>query len=259
VAQLTTSALSTATHTITADYLGDVNFAVSTGTLAGGQVVKAQPSLSINDVSTTEGNAGTKVLNFTVTLSAASSLPVSVDYATANGTATAGSDYVATNGTLTFNPGDTTKTIPVTINGDVGFEPDETFTVTLTSSLNGTIGDNQGLGTIQNDEVSGGIFSFSQTNYSVNEITGFVTVTITRTNDVSQAVNVDYATDDTGSSINCAALHTALASQRCDYTSMFGTLKFAANETQKTIDIPINLDGYTEGPEVFTFNLSNAT
>ena len=57
----------------------------------------------------------------------------------------------------------------------------------------------------------------------------------------------------------CAALNTGLASQRCDYTSMFGTLKFAANETQKTIDIPINLDAYNEGPEVFTVNLSNAT
>jgi hypothetical protein len=50
-----------------------------------------------------------------------------------------------------------------------------------------------------------------------------------------------------------------LASQRCDYTSMFGTLKFAANETQKTIDIPINLDAYTEGPETFTVKLSNPT
>ena len=70
---------------------------------------------------------------------------------------------------------------------------------------------------------------------------------------------MDYATDDTGASISCAALNTGLASQRCDYTSMFGTLQFAANETQKTVDIPINLDAYTEGPEVFTFNLSNAT
>jgi hypothetical protein len=131
--------------------------------------------------------------------------------------------------------------------------------VNLTNPVNGTISDNQGLGTIQNDDVAGGIFSFSQTNYSVNEITGFVTVTITRTNDVSQAVNVDYATDDTGASTNCATLNTGLATQRCDYTSMFGTLKFAANETQQTIDIPINLDAFTEGAETFSVKLSNAT
>ncbi|HEU5240115.1 MAG TPA: Calx-beta domain-containing protein, partial [Pyrinomonadaceae bacterium] len=259
VATLTTSTLTVGTHPITADYGGDGNFAISTGTLAGGQVVN-QPTLSINDVSTTEGQAGTKVLNFTVTLSVASNQTVTVNFATANGTATAGSDYVAIPSTLlTFNPGDTTKTIPVTINGDINFEPDETFTVNLSAPSNATISKASGTGTIQNDDAQGGFFSFSDTNYFVNEIFGFVTVTINRTNDVSQPANVDYATDDTGASIDCSALNTGLASQRCDYTSLFGTLKFAANETQKTIDIPINLDGYFEGTENFTVKLSNPT
>jgi large repetitive protein len=260
VAQFTTAILANGNHPITADYNGDGNFNGSTGTLSGGQVVKAQPSLSINDVTIAEGDSGTKVLNFTVTLSTASNLTVTANYATANGTATAPSDYTAIASTLlTFNPGDTTKTVAVTINGDTGFEPDETFTVNLSAATNATISKATGTGTIQNDDAQGGFLSFSQMDYSVNEISGFVTVTITRTNDVSQAVNVDYATDDTGSSINCAALHTALASQRCDYTSMFGTLKFAANETQKTIDIPINVDGYQEGTETFTVKLSNPT
>src|SRR5262249_40686337 len=259
-AQFTTSSLTSGTHTITVDYLGDANFAVSTGTLAGGQVVKPQPTLSIDDVSTTEGQAGTKVLNFTVTLSASSNLTVTLNYVTADGTATAPSDYVAIPLTsLTFDPGVTSKTISVIINGDVNFEPDETFTVNLSNPTNATISKAAGTGTIQNDDAQGGFISFSQPNYSVNEINGFVTVTINRSNDVSQAANVDYATDDTGASINCAALNTGLASQRCDYTSMFGTLKFAANETQKTIDVPINLDGYTEGPETFMVKLSNPT
>src|SRR5262249_20577649 len=258
MAQVSTSSLAVGNNVITADYSGDANFAISTGTLAGGQVVKAVPSLSINDVSIVEGDAGTKVLNFTVTLSAASALTVTANYATANGTATAPSDYTAIPSTLlTFNPGDTTKTIAVTINGDVSFEPDETFTVNLSSPINATISKAAGTGTIQNDDVLGGRFSFSPANYSVAESVGLVTVTVTRTNDVSQAVTVDYATDDTGSSTNCSALNTGLAAQRCDYTSMFGTLKFAANETQKTIDIPINLDAYTEGPETFTVKLSN--
>jgi hypothetical protein len=260
VAQFTTSALTTGTHTITAEYSSDANFTVSTGTLSGGQVVKAQPSLSINDASITEGDAGTKVLNFTVTLSAASSLTVTTNYATANGTATAPSDYAAIASTLlTFSPGDTSKSVSVTINGDLGYEPDETFSVNLSNPVNATISDNQGLGTIQNDDVLGGFISFSQVNTDVNESTGIVTLTVVRTNDVSQAVNVDYATDDTGASTNCAALTTGLASQRCDYTSVFGTLKFAANETQKTVDIPINLDAYTEGPETFSLKLSNPT
>src|SRR6185436_17262991 len=139
------------------------------------------------------------------------------------------------------------------------FEPDETFTVNLTNPTNTTITRAAGNGTIQNDDAQGGFFSFSPATYNVSEATGLVTVTVIRTNDVTQAVNVDYATDDTGSSTNCAALNTGLASQRCDYTSVFGTLRFAANETQKTIDIPINLDAYTEGPEIFSVKLSNPT
>ena len=259
-AQISTSALTAATHTITAAYSGDANFLLSSGTLTGGQVVRSQPSLSINDVSVTEGDAGTKALSFTVTLSAASNLTVTTTYATANGTATAPSDYTAIASTLlTFNPGDTSKTVSVTINGDVGFEPDETLFLNLSNPVNATISDNQGLGTIQNDDVLGGFISFGQANYNVSESTGVVTVTVTRTNDVSQAVNVDYATDDTGAQTNCSLLNTGLASQRCDYTSMFGTLRFAANETQKTVDIPINLDAYNEGLEVFTVKLSNPT
>ena len=75
----------------------------------------------------------------------------------------------------------------VTINGDISFEPDETFFVNLSNAVNATISDNQGLGTIQNDDAQGGFISFSQPNYNVSEITGIVTVTVTRTNDVSQA------------------------------------------------------------------------
>jgi CSLREA domain-containing protein len=260
VASLNTSALAVGSHTITADYSGDGNSLASSGTLAGGQVVKAQPSLSINDVSTTEGDSGTKVLNFTVTLSAASSLPVTVGYATANGTATAPSDYVAIPLTsLTFDPGVTTQMISVLINGDVNFEPDETFTVNLSGPTNATVSKATGTGTILNDDAQGGFFSFGPSTYAVNESAGLVTVTVTRTNDVSRAATVDYATDDTGASTDCSAVNTGLASQRCDYTSMFGTLAFAANETQKTIDIPVNQDAYTEGPETFTLKLANPT
>jgi hypothetical protein len=113
--------------------------------------------------------------------------------------------------------------------------------VNLTGPTNATITNAAGTGTIQNDDALGGFFSFSPGTYSVNEAAGLVTVTVVRTNDVTQAATVDYATDDTGASTNCSALNSGLSSQRCDYTSVFGTLKFAANETQKTIDIPINL------------------
>ena len=71
------------------------------------------PSLTINDASITEGNSGTKNLNFTVTLSKASGQAVTVNYATADGIARSTSDYTAKTGTLTFAAGQTTKTISV--------------------------------------------------------------------------------------------------------------------------------------------------
>src|SRR6185436_1693057 len=87
------------------------------------------PSVSINDVSVTEGNAGTVNATFTVTLTAAYGQPVTVNYAAANGTATAGSDFQTVSGTLTFVSGETSKTITVVVLGDQVFEPDETLAV----------------------------------------------------------------------------------------------------------------------------------
>lgn len=112
------------------------------------------PTLSINDVSVTEGNAGTSTATFTVTLSAAAASAVTVNYATANGTATAGTDYVAASGMLTFAAGQLTKTVSVTINGDTTVEADETFFVNLTAPAGATLADAQGVGTITNDDVA---------------------------------------------------------------------------------------------------------
>ena len=86
------------------------------------------PSLSINDVTQNEGNSGTSVFAFTVTLSAVSGSAVTVAYQTADGTATIlNNDYQAIDGTLTFTPGQTTKTVNVLVNGDTVFEPTENF------------------------------------------------------------------------------------------------------------------------------------
>ena len=103
------------------------------------------------------------------------------------------------------------------------------------------------------------LISLSNANYSVNESDGFVTITVNRTGDLSVPVSVDYATDDTGSSNVCGTLNSGMASARCDFGLTLGTLKFAASEVQKTFIIPITQDSYTEGPEMFTVNLSNLT
>jgi hypothetical protein len=220
------------------------------------------PTLSINDVSITEGDSGTKALNFNVALSAATSATVKVDFATANGTATAGSDYVATSGTLTFNPGDLAKPVSVTINGDQTFEPDETFTVNLTNPVNATVSKAQGTGTIQNDDAQGGNISFSQSSYSVNENAGSLIITVNRSGDTSGPATVDYATSDDSnpaSPVSCAPPSGGIASSRCDFTTSIGTLRFAANDKSKSFVVLINQDSYVEGPEAFTVTLSNLT
>lgn len=118
------------------------------------------PALSINDVSLTEGDAGTKNFNFTVSLSAVSGKTVTVNYNATNGTALAGFDFTAIGTTgLTFNPGETSKPVTVVVNGDTACEGNETFNVNLGGAVNATIADNLGVGTITNDDgtcVSGG-------------------------------------------------------------------------------------------------------
>ena len=111
-------------------------------------------SLSVSDVSVTEGNSGTKVMTFTVTLSSANVQSVTVDYATQDNTATAGSDYAAASGTLTFAPGDLTKTVSITINGDTDLESNETFKLHLSNPTVATIGSADGTGTITNDDLT---------------------------------------------------------------------------------------------------------
>ena len=152
-AQLTIATLPPGNHVITADYSGDTIFDTRSATLAGGQTVNAAPTISINDVSIAEGNAGTTNLLFTVTLSASSAATVSVNYATANGTAqTSDNDYQSASGTLTFNPGELIKTITVVINGDQKTETDETVLVNLNNPVNAVVADAQGVGTILNDD-----------------------------------------------------------------------------------------------------------
>src|SRR5207244_3040068 len=103
------------------------------------------PSLSINDVSVFEGNSGTVGASFTVSMTGGSSQPVTVSFATANGTATSPSDYQANSGTLTFAPGEASKKMVVKVNGDTVYESDETFFVNLSNPVNATISKAQGM------------------------------------------------------------------------------------------------------------------
>ena len=112
------------------------------------------PAISVDDPTVSEGDGGTTDLVFTVSLDDASSLATSVDYATADGTATtADADYTAAGDTLTIPAGDTSRTVTVQATGDTAVEPDETFTLDLSNPVNATIADAAGTGTIVNDDV----------------------------------------------------------------------------------------------------------
>ena len=113
---------------------------------------KAKPRLSIQDARVSEGHTGTSHAAFSVRLSASSSRRVTVSYRTSDRTATAGTDYRAASGTLTFSAGQTSKRISVTVTGDRLVEEDELFTVTLSSPSNATISDATATGTISNDD-----------------------------------------------------------------------------------------------------------
>jgi hypothetical protein len=109
--------------------------------------------LSINDTYVTEGNAGTTTATFTVTRSGGSSAAVSVSYVTGNGSAVAGTDYVAVPATvLNFASGETSKKVTVAVNGDTTVEPDETFVVRLVSPVIAIVSDDTGTATIENDD-----------------------------------------------------------------------------------------------------------
>jgi hypothetical protein len=223
------------------------NFAIS-GT-SGSPVAG---DISITDVTIAEGNSGTKTATFTVSHTGTAAF--SVNYATADGSATAGSDYVATSNTLNFAAGSgaaQSQTVSVTINGDTTVEPDETFFVNLLNPTNGgTIVKSQGIGTITNDDTAAGVGNISITDVTIaegNAGTSFATFTVTRTGG-NAAFDLTYATAD------------GTATAGTDYVAQpTSTVSFAAGDLTKTISVAINGDTTIEPDETFFVNLSNAT
>ena len=153
------------------------------------------PTVSIGDVSLAEADSGTTVASFVVALSAPSGKPITVDYATADGTATA-SDYSGASGTMSFVPGETSKTMDVDILGDTTYENDETFGVSLSNLVNVAPGTMAATGTITNDDP---LPQASIDDRSVTEGdagTTAATFTVSLTNPSAFAISVDVATSD---------------------------------------------------------------
>jgi hypothetical protein len=207
----------------------------------------ALPTLAINDVTVPEGSGGLTNATFTVTLSAPSNQPVTVDFATDNGTAVAGEDYQAASGTLTFPPGVTTQTLVVPIIGDTSDEADqESFVVNLGAPTNATLADAQGVGTIQDDDVLPTLAIDNVTVTEGNSETATATFTVTLSAASGQPVTVDFATAD----------ESAIAAQ--DYQATSGTLTFPPGVLTQTLNVSVIGDTLVEPDETFLVNLSNA-
>ncbi|HEV7763890.1 MAG TPA: Calx-beta domain-containing protein [Thermoanaerobaculia bacterium] len=216
---------------------GTINTAIGNGTIVNDD---GPPSLLIDNVGQTEGNGATSNLVFTVTLAGTTTQTVTVDYTTSNGAATAAADYSTTSGTLTFPPGTLTQSIPVSLNGDVTYETDETLTVELSGATNATIATASGTGTIQNDDAPPAL----AIDDGAQNATSFV-FTVTLTGATALPATVDYATSD----------GTAIAPG--DYTTTTGTLTFATGTTTQTITVPLAIDVVFEPSETFSVNLSS--
>lgn len=134
----------TAGRATIADGLGEVTILNDDGPVI--------PTISIGDRTLDEGNSGTTTFSFTVSLSSETTVPVTVDYATTDYSATSGSDYTSASGTVTFSPGATTQTVTVNVSGDTTQESTEAFFVDLSNPTGGVIGDDRGVGTIANDD-----------------------------------------------------------------------------------------------------------
>ncbi|WP_428310343.1 Calx-beta domain-containing protein [Hydrocarboniphaga sp.] len=219
-------------------------------TLALGAITPGPGSLSFGastySVAETAGSASITVLR-----NGGSSGAISVAYATANGTATAGSDYTARSGTLNWADGDSSaKTISVPIINDSAAESIETLTLTLSAAGGGAT-----LGTpktttvsITDDDSAPGTLALASAAYTVAENAGSVAVTITRSGGANGAASVDYTTAN-GS-----------ASAGSDYTTKSGTLIWASlDAATKTVTIPVANDTLAESNETFTVRLSAAT
>ncbi len=127
-------------------------FTSATGNELWALALSSQPRLTVNDIRVAEGDSGTTTARFTVTLSAASAQPVTVDYATSDGTALAGSDYEAASGTLTFAPGETSKNIDILVRGDLIAENNETFAVTLRNAAGAALARSSAFAIIEDDD-----------------------------------------------------------------------------------------------------------
>ncbi|NER05351.1 MAG: hypothetical protein F6K17_23530, partial [Okeania sp. SIO3C4] len=234
--------------------LGEENGSITVANYYGVQAGKrmkilydqpTKPEITINDITVNEGNSGVQRPKFTVNLSEPSDKTVRVDFVTTNNQAEAGSDYRRRSGTVTFRPGQTTKQITVPVLGDTADELDEKFFVKLRKPRNATIADNQGVGTIKNDDLT--TVSISDATVTEgNRGNKNARFEVTLDQESPRTVKVDYQT------------RNSTATSGSDYRSRTGTVTFQPGQTKKIIRVPVIGDREVEDQEYFWVQLSNS-
>ena len=189
--------------------------------------------------------SSTGTMSISVLLTGPSAGTVTMDYATAAGSATAGSDYTTTTGSLTFTSGQTSKNVSVPITSDAIDEDDETFTLSVANVAGAGVTAGTGIGTIVDDDAEPdlSIANASVTEGNSGAATASFAVTLSAAS--GREITVDYTTAD----------GTAVAGS--DYTTTSGTLTFAAGETSTSVDVPVTGDTLYEGNQTFAVSLSS--
>lgn len=204
-------------------------------------ILNDEPRVTISDARALEGNSGTTSMEFTVRLSAAYDVPVTVDYATADGSAVAGIDYTAASGTLTFAPNETIQTITVEVIGDRVPEPDKAFFVNVsTPNSFAAIDKGVGIGTVVDDEPRISIGDAYQ-DYDGTSISFTVSLAVAS----DEEVTVHFSTAD------------ASAVGGVDYVAQSGTLTFQPGETTQTITVALITTASPDNFLYFSVQLSN--
>jgi CSLREA domain-containing protein len=233
---------------IQAFYPGDAVYRSSKAVFVD-HTVANPPALAIVDASLTEGNSGTTAMSFVVSLANATGAAVSVDFATAPGTATAPADFTATGGTLNFVGGTTTQTIEVPIIGDTMVEPDESFTVTLANASGAVIADGSATGTIRNDDeppppvlaIADAIVQ-EPVSSGLTEVLARFAVTLDRAS--TQPVGVRVQTN------------SGSATAGADFDANDFVLEFAPGQTSAQVQVRVRDDALVEAAENFSVTLS---
>lgn len=209
-------------------------------------------SLTVGDQTVLEGNSGTTNALFTVTLSPASPQQVTVNYATANGTASAGADFNAASGSLVFAPGQTSKTVTVGVRGDTIDEgAGEMFTLALSNAQGANIVDGSGAGNITDDDAAilnlAGQPAVAEGDSGLQPASFSVSLSLP----TSFVVTVDYHTG--------AVVGAGHATPGVDFVSANSTLTFQPGQTLKNVSVDIIGDTVVETDEDFFLEISNGT